>query len=165
MFKSIADQLFSSSFLTGLMLMLTGLLLWLTRRANPNNKGAGIEGFSRTKAFTIGIVQGLAIIPGISRSGSTISIGLLLGIDREVAARYSFLLSIPAIVGAGALSLKDGLSQTDPAIRLALLGAAAAALVGYAALKVLLRMVKKGRLYVFAPYCWLVGIIAILFSL
>jgi undecaprenyl-diphosphatase len=165
MFKSIADQLFSSSFLTGLMLMLTGLLLWLTRRANPNNKGAGIEGFSRTKAFTIGIVQGLAIIPGISRSGSTISIGLLLGIDREVAARYSFLLSIPAIVGAGALSLKDGLSQTDPAIRIALLGAAAAALVGYAALKVLLRMVKKGRLYVFAPYCWLVGIIAILFSL
>jgi undecaprenyl-diphosphatase len=165
MFKSIADQLFSSSFLTGLMLMLTGLLLWLTRRANPNNKGAGIEGFSRTKAFTIGIVQGLAIIPGISRSGSTISIGLLLGIDREVAARYSFLLSIPAIVGAGSLSLKDGLSQTDPAIRIALLGAAAAALVGYAALKVLLRMVKKGRLYVFAPYCWLVGIIAILFSL
>ena len=165
MFKSIADQLFSSSFLTGLMLMLTGLLLWLTRRANPDNKGAGIEGFSRTKAFTIGIVQGLAIIPGISRSGSTISIGLLLGIDREVAARYSFLLSIPAIVGAGALSLKDGLSQTDPAIRLSLLGAAAAALVGYAALKVLLRMVKKGRLYVFAPYCWLIGIIAILFSL
>ena len=164
MFKSIADQLFSSSFLTGLMLMLTGLLLWLTRRANPNNKGAGIEGFSRTKAFTIGIVQGLAIIPGISRSGSTISIGLLLGIDREVAARYSFLLSIPAIVGAGALSLKDGLSQTDPAIRLSLLGAAAAALVGYGALKVLLRMVKKGRLYVFAPYCWLVGILAILLS-
>jgi undecaprenyl-diphosphatase len=164
MFKSIADQLFSSSFLTGLMLMLTGLLLWLTRRAKPENKGAGIEGFSRTKAFTIGIVQGLAIIPGISRSGSTISIGLLLGIDREVAARYSFLLSIPAIVGAGALSLKDGLSQTDPAIRLSLLGAAAATLVGYGALKVLLRMVKKGRLYVFAPYCWLVGILVILLS-
>ena len=106
----------------------------------------------------------MAIIPGISRSGSTISIGLLLGIDREVAARYSFLLSIPAIVGAGALSLKDGLSQTDPALRLALMGAAAAALVGYGALKVLLGMVKKGRLYVFAPYCWLIGILAILFS-
>jgi undecaprenyl-diphosphatase len=106
----------------------------------------------------------LAIIPGISRSGSTISIGLLLGIDREVAARYSFLLSIPAIVGAGALSIKDGLSQTDPAIRLSVMGAAAAALVGYGALKVLLRMVKKGRLYVFAPYCWLVGTLAILFS-
>ncbi len=164
MFQSIADQLFSSSFFTGLMLMVTGLLLWFTRRAKPDNKAAGIESFSKTKAFIIGIVQGLAIIPGISRSGSTISIGLLLGIDREVAARYSFLLSIPAIVGAGALSLKDGLSQTEPAIRLSLMGAAAAALVGYGALKVLLRMVKKGRLYVFAPYCWLVGILAILFS-
>ncbi len=164
MFQSIADRLFSSSFFTGLMLMLTGLLLWFTRRAKPDNQAADIESFSKTKAFIIGIVQGLAIIPGISRSGSTISIGLLLGIDREVAARYSFLLSIPAIAGAGALSLKDGLSQTEPAIRLSLMGAAAAALVGYGALKVLLRMVKKGRLYVFAPYCWLVGILAILFS-
>ena len=163
-FHCIADQLFSSSFFTGLMLMVTGLLLWLTRRAKPGGKGTGIEGFSRTKAFIIGIVQGLAIIPGISRSGSTISIGLLLGIDRETAARYSFLLSIPAIVGAGVLSLKDGLSQSDPAIRLSLLGAAAAALVGYGALKALLRMVKKGHLYVFAPYCWLVGILAIVFS-
>ena len=164
MFQSIAKQLFSSSFFTGLMLMVTGLLLWLTRRAEPGRKGVGIESFSKTKALIIGIVQGLAIIPGISRSGSTISIGLLLGIDREVAARYSFLLSIPAIIGAGALSLKDSLSHTDPAIRLSLMGAAAAALVGYGALKVLLRMVKKGRLYVFAPYCWLVGILAILFS-
>jgi undecaprenyl-diphosphatase len=164
MFHGIADQLFSSSFFTGLMLLVTGLLLWLTRRAKPGDRGTGIEGFSRTKAFIIGLVQGLAIIPGISRSGSTISIGLLLGIDRETAARYSFLLSIPAIVGAGALSLKDGLSQTDPAIRLSLLGAAAAALVGYGALKVLLSVVKKGHLYVFAPYCWLVGILAIVFS-
>jgi undecaprenyl-diphosphatase len=164
MFHSIADKLFSSSFFTGLMLMVTGLLLWLTRRVKPGEKGTGIEGFSRTKAFIIGIVQGLAIIPGISRSGSTISIALLLGINRETAARYSFLLSIPAIVGAGLLSLKDGLSQTDLAIRLSLLGAAAAALVGYGALKVLLSVVKKGHLYVFAPYCWLIGILAILFS-
>jgi undecaprenyl-diphosphatase len=164
MFHGIADQLFSSSFFTGLMLMVTGSLLWLTRRAKPDDRGTDIEGFSRTKALIIGMVQGLAIIPGISRSGSTISIGLLLGIDRETAARYSFLLSIPAIVGAGALSIKDGLSQTDPAIWLSLLGAAAAALVGYGALKVLLSVVKKGHLYVFAPYCWLAGILAIVFS-
>lgn len=164
MFHNIADKLFSSPFFTGLMLMVTGLLLWLTRRAKPDVKKTGFDGFSRTKAFIIGIVQGLAIIPGISRSGSTISIGLLLGINRETAARYSFLLSIPAIVGAGLLSLKDGLSQTDPVIRLSLLGAAAAALIGYGALKVLLRMVKKGHLYVFAPYCWLVGILAIVLS-
>ncbi len=164
MFHNIADRLFSSPFFTGLMLVVTGLLLWLTRRARPDGKKTGLAGFSRTNAFIIGIVQGLAIIPGISRSGSTISIGLLLGINRETAARYSFLLSIPAIVGAGLLSLKDGLSQTDPVIRLSLLGAVSAALVGYGALKVLLRMVKTGHLYVFAPYCWLVGILAIVLS-
>jgi undecaprenyl-diphosphatase len=164
MFHSIADKLFSSPFFTGLMLMVTGLLLWLTRRAKTGDRGTHIEGFSRTKAFIIGIVQGLAIIPGISRSGSTISIGLLLGINREIAARYSFLLSIPAIIGAGLLSLIEGLSQTDLAVQISLLGAATAALVGYGALKVLLRMVKKGHLYVFAPYCWLAGILAIVFS-
>ena len=164
MFHNIADRLFSSPFFTGLMLMVTGLLLWLTRRANTGAGGTHIEGFSRTKAFVIGIVQGLAIIPGISRSGSTISIGLLLGINRETAARYSFLLSIPAIVGAGLLSLKGSLSETDPVIWLSLWGAAAAALVGYAALKVLLGIVKKGHLHLFAPYCWLVGILAIVLS-
>ena len=115
-------------------------------------------------AFVIGIVQGLAIIPGISRSGSTISVGLLLGIDRETAAQYSFLLSIPAIIGAGLLGLKDGLFQADLAIGTALLGAFTAAMVGYAALKSLLQVVKKGRLHVFAPYCWIVGILAVIFS-
>jgi undecaprenyl-diphosphatase len=164
LFRGIADRLFASAFIAGIMLIFTGLLLWITRWAATRLKQSGADRLTPKNALIIGVVQGLAIIPGISRSGSTISIGLLLGIDRETAARYSFLLSIPAIVGAGALSLKDALSHTDPVIRLSLLGAAAAALVGYLALKVLLSMVKKGHLYVFAPYCWVVGIIAILFS-
>jgi len=164
LFASIADRLFSSALITGLMLMVTGLLLWLTRKAGTHAVSTSIGHLTPGKAFIIGIVQGLAIIPGISRSGSTISTGLLLGVDRETAARYSFLLSIPAIVGAGLLSLKEGFSQTNPAIWISLLGAVPAALVGYGALKSLLHMVKKGRLYVFAPYCWLVGLLAILFS-
>ncbi len=164
LFAGIADRLFSSAPITGLMLMVTGLLLWLTRKAGTHEVSTSVGHLTPAKAFIIGIVQGLAIIPGISRSGSTISTGLMLGVDRETAARYSFLLSIPAIVGAGLLSLKEGFSQTDPAIWILLLGAVPAALVGYGALKSLLHMVKKGRLYVFAPYCWLVGILAILFS-
>ncbi len=164
LFSGIADRLFSSTLITGLMLMVTGLLLWLTRKAEYQAASASSGDLSTGKAVVIGIVQGLAIIPGISRSGSTISTGLLLGVDRETAARYSFLLSIPAIVGAGILSLKDGLSQTNPVISMSLLGAVTAALVGYGALKSLLHLVKKGRLHVFAPYCWLVGIVAILFS-
>ncbi len=163
LFSGIADRLFSSTLITGLMLMVTGLLLWLARKAESHAASASNGDLSTRKAVVIGIVQGLAIIPGISRSGSTISTGLLLGVDRETAARYSFLLSIPAIVGAGILSLKDGLSQTNPVISMSLLGAVTAALVGYGALKSLLHLVKKGRLHVFAPYCWLVGIVAILF--
>lgn len=164
LFSGIADRLFSSTLITGLMLMVTGLLLWLARKAESHAASASNGDLSTRKAVVIGIVQGLAIIPGISRSGSTISTGLLLGVDRETAARYSFLLSIPAIVGAGILSLKDGLSQTNPVISMSLLGAVTAALVGYGALKSLLHLVKKGRLHVFAPYCWLVGIVAILLS-
>jgi len=164
LFAGIAGRLFSSGFITGLMLIVTGLLLWLTRRTGASVNQARSGRLTPKNAFIIGIVQGLAIIPGISRSGSTISIGLMLGIDRELAARYSFLLSIPAIIGAGLWSLKDGISQTDLAIRAALLGAFTAAVVGYAALKSLLQIVKKGRLHVFAPYCWLVGILAIIFS-
>ena len=164
LFASIADRLFSSTLIAGLMLMVTGLLLWITRKAETHALAARDGHLTTAKAFIIGIVQGLAIIPGISRSGSTISTGLLLGVDRETAARYSFLLSIPAIVGAGLLSLKDGFSQTNPVIWTSLLGAVTAAIVGYGALKSLLQMVKKGRLYVFAPYCWLVGLLAIVFS-
>lgn len=165
LFAGIADRLFSSGLITGLMLMVTGVLLWLTRQTNASVDQIRSDRLTPKNAFMIGIVQGLAIIPGISRSGSTISIGLLLGIDREMAARYSFLLSIPAIIGAGLLNLKEGLSQPDLAVRAVLLGAFAAALVGYGALKSLLQVVKKGRLHVFAPYCWLVGLLAIIFSL
>lgn len=161
LFHRIADRLFASAFIAGSMLLVTGLLLWLTRRSTPAAMQLKPDRLTPRNAFIIGIAQGLAIIPGISRSGSTISIGLLLGVSREMAARYSFLLSIPAIIGAGLLSLNDGLSQTNFAVRMALLGAVAAALVGYAALKCLLHVVKKGRLHWFAPYCWLVGILAI----
>lgn len=163
-FRGIADRLFSSVLIVGLMLMLTGSLLWFTRWTIRGARLPGIDRLNPKNAFFIGIVQGLAIVPGISRSGSTISIGLLLGVEREMAARYSFLLSIPAIVGAGLLSLKDGLYEIDVSIKIPLVGAVTAAIVGYAALKALLQVVKKGGLHMFAPYCWLVGLVAIIFG-
>jgi undecaprenyl-diphosphatase len=161
-FSVIADRLFASVFIAGLMLMVTGLLLWLTRWRTKQFQKPDRHRLTPKNAFLIGIVQGLAIIPGISRSGSTISIGLLLGINRELAARYSFLLSIPAIVGAGLLSLKDALSGTDLDLQMPLVGALTAAIVGYAALRALLQVVKKGGLHLFAPYCWLIGIVAVI---
>lgn len=164
LFNSIADRLFSSVMIVGVMLIVTGLLLWATRGKTKDGPAAGIDRLTPKNAFTIGIVQGLAIIPGISRSGATISTGLLLGIDREIAARYSFLLSIPAIVGAGMLSPKEGLFAAGSTIQIPLVGAITAAIVGYAALKVLLQVVKKGGLHLFAPYCGLVGLVAIIWG-
>ncbi|MBT8332530.1 MAG: undecaprenyl-diphosphatase UppP [Deltaproteobacteria bacterium] len=163
-FSGIADRLFSSVLIVGFMLMVTGWLLWLTRWTIKTARQPVFDRLNFKNAFLIGIVQGLAIIPGISRSGSTISIGMLLGIERETAARYSFLLSIPAIVGAGLLSLIECLHETDLSIKIPLVGAVTAAIVGYAALRALLKVVKKGGLHMFAPYCWLVGLLAIAFG-
>lgn len=160
LFKSVADQLFSSIFIVGCALMVTGVLLWITHIIKT--KGESIEHFSVKDALLIGLVQGLAITPGISRSGSTIAVGILLGLNRETAARYSFLLSIPAIVGAQIISLKD-ISAHDLDL-VTLMGTIAAGIVGYCALKLLVYIVKKGRMHLFSPYCWLVGVIALIWG-
>ncbi|MBW2592071.1 MAG: undecaprenyl-diphosphate phosphatase [Deltaproteobacteria bacterium] len=160
MFKQWSEQIFSSLFLVGIMLILTGGFLWSTRWIKKT--GGGIEGFAIKNAVMIGIIQGLAILPGISRSGSTITAALFLGINRETAARYSFLLSIPAIVGAEILSLMDLSLETAISLKATLIGTVTACVVGYASLKMLVYIVSKGRLYIFSPYCWLVGVIILI---
>lgn len=154
--KKAEDQIFSSVFITGSMLIITGLLLWSTRWI----KNKGTSDLSIKKALLIGIVQGLAVMPGISRSGSTIAVGIFLGLNREVAARYSFLLSIPAILGAEILMLKD-LANLTTSASVTILGTLSAFVVGYCSLKLLVYIVKKGQLHIFAPYCWIAGIAAI----
>jgi undecaprenyl-diphosphatase len=162
-FQSIADQLFSSLRIVGGMLVVTGILLWITRRHAA--LGRPIAAVTLKDALIIGVVQGLAIIPGVSRSGSTISAALLLGVDREVAGRYSFLLSIPAIIGALVMGLDaDMLQKSSAGVNVLFLGTAMASIVGYVSLVVLMRLVKKGKLSVFAPYCWGVGTLAILYT-
>lgn len=158
LFHQISDLLFSSIGLVGITLIVTGILLWGTRRID--SCGRGIPGFTAPNAFAIGVVQGLAILPGISRSGSTIAAGLYLGLERGVAARYSFLLSIPAIIGAQLLSLKD-MGTSLPAVHVTLMGTVTAFIVGYLSLAMLMYVVNRGRIYLFAPYCWLLGGIAL----
>lgn len=161
LFHEIADRLFSNLPLVGLMLLITGFLLWITRGLKPS--GRPVRGMGMKDAIIIGIVQGLAILPGISRSGSTISAALLLGVDRETAGRYSFLLSIPAIIGAIVLEFESGLMKQNSASAPALVGGTlAAALVGYLALRSLLKIIKHGKFYMFSPYCWTAGIVALL---
>ena len=104
-----------------------------------------------------------SVTPGISRSGTTIVVGLLLGLDRDLAGRFSFLLSIPAIIGAVVFQFNlDALARVGIVPLIA--GFAAAAVVGFFALKVLMGMVRKGHLHYFAPYCWAAGLAAILLS-
>ncbi|MFC1815224.1 undecaprenyl-diphosphate phosphatase [Thermodesulfobacteriota bacterium] len=157
----VADKLFGTVWIVGMMLLATGALLWITRQIGL--KGRPLGQVTIKDALLIGLVQGIAIIPGISRSGSTIAVALLMGVDREVAGRYSFLLSIPAILGALVLGLDSTMMQTSISGEMILLGTVIAGLVGFAALKLLLRLVKQGRLHLFGPYCWLAGISALIF--
>ncbi|SHI81051.1 Undecaprenyl-diphosphatase [Desulfatibacillum alkenivorans DSM 16219] len=154
-FHKIADKLFASPVLAGAMLLITGALLWATRYVRA--EGKLLPKVTWGNALTVGTVQGLAILPGISRSGSTICAALFLGVDREVAARYSFLLSIPAIAAALILEVADAGAAAHPPVSMLLLGGIVSALTGLAALKWLLAIVRKGSLWWFAPYCWLVG--------
>ncbi len=159
LFHKIADTLFSSVVLVGFMLIITGLLLWGTRWVKKDCKS--INDFSVRDALIIGLMQGIAILPGISRSGSTIAVGLFLGLNRETAARYSFLLSIPAILGAAALSLNHLPAHILP-LKVTLFGAFTSCIVGYWALKLLVKIVKHGRIQIFAPYCWAIGVLALI---
>lgn len=160
LFHNIAGQIFGAVWIVGGMLLVTGTFLWLTRRVGFG--GRKLTRFTIKDALVIGLVQGMAILPGISRSGSTISVALFLGVDREVAGRYSFLLSIPAILGALIMGLDSSVIQTSIPFKTMLLGTAIAGVIGFIALKVLLIVVKQGRLYRFAPYCWIVGIAALI---
>ncbi|MFO7964148.1 MAG: undecaprenyl-diphosphate phosphatase [Desulfobacterales bacterium] len=155
-FYRISDTLFSSISLVGVMLIITGILLYLTRWKKKAEKT--IQTFTLTDALIIGLVQGMAILPGISRSGATIAAAVFLGIRKEIAAEFSFLLSIPAILGAGAFMVKDVVGEPGPwNLNVLLAGSLVSAIVGYFSLYVLVFMIKKGRLHFFAPYCWLLG--------
>ncbi|MBI9077829.1 MAG: undecaprenyl-diphosphate phosphatase [Desulfatibacillum sp.] len=154
-FHKVADKLFASPALAGAMLLITGLILWATRYVGA--EGKKLSSVTGLNALVVGTVQGLAILPGISRSGSTICAALFLGVDREVAARYSFLLSIPAIVAALILEVADAGGGSHPPVAMLVTGGVISALTGLAALKWLLAIVRKGSMWWFAPYCWVVG--------
>ncbi|RMG16154.1 MAG: undecaprenyl-diphosphate phosphatase [Deltaproteobacteria bacterium] len=149
--------LFSSLSAVGVAFLVTGALLHLADRVTRRAE-ARIRPLSPGRALAIGVAQGAAITPGISRSGSTIATALLLGIDRVRAAQYSFLLSVPAILGAMILELRHGLPPVAGGLLPYALGFVAAALSGFGALRVLLRLVRLGRLGVFAWYLWPLGL-------
>ena len=158
--KQFEHILFSSAVLVGTMLILTGTILWVSRNYyfTENKKtGLGIK-----QALIIGVGQGLAVTPGISRSGTTIALGMFLGLDRNNAAQFSFLLSIPAILGAQILSIKDMINNGLVIDPVTIYATIASFITGLIALKLLLSLVHSGRFHIFAPYCWLIGSLVLL---
>jgi undecaprenyl-diphosphatase len=156
-FKSEIEAAFSNIYLVIAMLAVTGTILLLSRFMPKKDQQMTI-----LKSLLIGISQAFAILPGISRSGSTIVTGIFLGIDKEEAARFSFLLAIPAILGASVIKIKDLLemdSYSTPIIYL-VIGAIISFISGYFAILWLLDIVKKGKLEWFAIYCYMIVIIS-----
>ncbi|WP_459209997.1 undecaprenyl-diphosphate phosphatase [Aquimarina rhabdastrellae] len=160
-FEEQLEQLFGGNILfVGVMLLITAVLLWLADKAKDTLKSV-----SFSNAFIIGISQAIAMLPGISRSGATISTSVLLGNDKTKAARFSFLMVIPLIFGKIAKDLLSGDLTFSSANSLPLLlGFLAAFLSGLAACTWMISLVKKSKLSYFAVYCVIVGLIAISFG-
>jgi undecaprenyl-diphosphatase len=161
-FDHLIEQLFSKNLLlVGLMLLVTAVLLFLADRAKNTVKKVGLK-----EALIIGLSQAIAILPGISRSGATISTSVMLGIDREAAAKFSFLMVIPLILGKMAKDMLYGsFSQYDDGILALLLGFVAAFITGIVACKLMISLVKKSQLKYFSYYCIAVGLLSVIFHI
>jgi undecaprenyl-diphosphatase len=158
-FKDFFTSLFTSLLAVGVDLLITaGLLIFAAFRKKVTIKSE-LE-FPVWVALAIGLIQGLAIAPGISRSGATISLALILGMERSLAARFSFLLSIPAIIGAILLQIPEASSSAFPKAAM-LSGFLSAAIVGFLSLILLSLILKKDRFHIFAPWCVAAGVIAL----
>lgn len=169
LFKDFFEQLFGSPLAAGYFLLVTAGLLagseYLTRtRVNEGD----ITTMRWGQAIWIGLAQAIALAPGISRSGSTIAAGLVTGMRRDAAARYSFLLGTPAFFGAGLLQLVDALAA-DPAevaaqLPALIVGFVVSAIVGYLAIRGLLAYLRRRSLYIFAVYCLVMGLFVIILA-
>lgn len=160
-FEAQIASLFSDPKLVSVMLMITGFILFLTRFSNPKE---GVR-VGLGSSIIIGFAQAIAIIPGISRSGSTISAGIFTGVSREHAAEFSFLLAVPVILGATLLKVGE-LAASPPGMEkmLSLIaGTVVASIFGYGAIRLLLDLLRKRRFSWLAYYCFLAGVLGVLF--
>ncbi len=162
LFEEQLESFFNGKILlVGFMLLVTGALLFLADKAKNTNKGV-----SYTNALLIGISQAIAMLPGISRSGATISTSVLLGVDRERAARFSFLMVVPLIFGKVAKDLMGGeINFSSQQIMPISVGFIAAFIAGLWACTWMINLVKRSKLIYFAMYCFLIGLMAIGYQL
>ena len=160
-FSSLGDNMY---FIGG-ALIVTGILLFVSDRVHHGRKTEKTA--TLLDALLVGLGQAVALCPGISRSGMTITTGCFAGFERKFAVRFAFLLSIPAVIGANILSLKDAIEAgidwaSVPAY---LVGVAVAAVSGYACIRLLRYIAEKGRFGAFAYYCWAVGALTLVLTI
>ena len=164
--KDLVEGLSGNIYFVAGALIVTGFLLFASDRVK---KGRKTERSAKLlDVLLVGIAQAIATCPGISRSGTTITVGCFVGFDRKFAVRFSFLLSIPAVLGANILTLKDAIQENSiivSDIPVYLVGVAVAAVVGYICIRLLKMIADKGKFGWFAYYCWAVGLIVLALTL
>jgi undecaprenyl-diphosphatase len=158
-FEETLSTLFASPLFAGFMLMVTGTILRFTRGKPSLSRGTHEMGV--IDAVIVGLGQAFALIPGISRSGITISFGLFRGLEREWSGKFSFLLAIPAILGALILEFKMPSEMGREELFSVLAGTIVAIAVGYISLRALMHLIKRGNLAAFSYYCWGAGALSI----
>lgn len=164
LFEDSVDSLFSGAlYVPAFFLFVTGTILYLSQRMPSGD--VNYNNISKKEAIFMGLGQACAILPGLSRSGTTIAAGLTIGLNKEFAAKFSFILSIPAILGAFILQLKDIGSAMDANFLPIFLGFVASIIAGYMAIKWMLDLIQNRSLDIFAYYCWLMGIIVFMGSI
>lgn len=170
------DAYFSSSLAASVGLIITGCILCLSKslstgRSTGDSKPLSTQSsllgtVTLQKSIAVGVSQAVAIVPGISRSGTTITTGLLSGMSRQDAAEFSFLLSLPAVLGAAFLDVLTAIKTQRPVIEpIALMGAFISFIVGLGALRIVFATIEKGELHKFSYYCWIVGTLGVVLSL
>ena len=157
LFKDYLEAAFSSVLVVGVMLLVTALLLTFAYKAKPRQK----DSISYRDAFIIGVAQACATLPGLSRSGSTIATGLLLGNKKESVAQFSFLMVLPPILGNALLDIVKGEFGGGVEFMPLIAGFVTAFVTGCLACKFMIEMVKRGKLIWFAAYCAVVGVVAV----
>ena len=164
LFEDAIDSLFAGAlYVPAFFLFVTGTILYLSQRMASGN--VNLNNISKKEALWMGLGQACAILPGLSRSGTTIAAGLTIGLEKEFAAKFSFILSIPAIFGAFILQLKDIGSALDVNFLPVFLGFVASIVAGYLAIKWMLDLIQNKSLDIFAYYCWAMGIIVFMGSI
>ena len=161
--STVIGDFYSEMHLVGFCLIFTGMLVWFSKGYGGDKQ---YDDFPLSNAFIIGFFQGLAILPGISRSGTTIAISKILGMNPEKAAKFSFLLFIPAIMGATLLKVQD-IDETIDEVGIVslLLGFISSAVTSYFSINLLLGLIKKQQFHYFTPYCIVLGSILVYVSL